>query len=72
MHDMTKFMEVGPHLIVPQERGATCQWLGKVHHKGGHRHHAAPIREEAAGLETKAGCVVVFSFPKEPKAELVT
>lgn len=24
MHDMTKFMEVSPHLIMPQERGTTC------------------------------------------------
>lgn len=71
MHDMTELMEESPHFIVSQERGPACYRLWEVNHQGGHRHHPAAIREKAAWLETKAGCMVVFSFPGRQKQRTV-
>lgn len=72
MHDMTELMEESPHLIVSQERRPACDGLWEVDHQGGHRHHPAAIREKAAWLETKASCMVVFSFPGRQKRRAVT
>jgi hypothetical protein len=63
MHDVTKLMEVSSHFVVSQERGPACYGLREVDHQGSHRHHPTAIREKAAWLETKAGRMVVFSFP---------
>lgn len=63
MHNMAKLMEIGLHLMVLEEGGPTFPGLGEVCHHSCHWKSALPIRSFAAGLESKTGCVTIFSFP---------
>lgn len=67
MHDVAELVEERPHFIVPQQRGTPRGRLREVDHERGHRHHAAPVGQQAAGLQAEAGGVVVFTFPGKEK-----
>lgn len=63
VHNVTKLVKISLHFMVLEERGPTFSGLGKVSHHSRHRKPAFPSGSSAAGLEPKAGCMAILSFP---------
>lgn len=65
MHDMSKLMEEGLHLMVLQEGGPAACGFCEVGHHGSYRHPTFPIRPKTSWLEPKACSMTILTLPAE-------